>query len=66
MHNQNRESITWPTVTARQRVVPLMVPLTHNGLLIAQSIALIAAKRHSGADGEIVPVPFSIHRDPWI
>ena len=56
----------YTTITAGQCVVPLMVPLAHNGFLVAQRVALITAECHPGPNGKIVPKPLSIDWDPGI
>lgn len=54
------------TITAGQSMVPLMVPFADNGLIITQSVALITAESHLGANGKVITMPLAIYRNPRI
>ena len=54
------------TVTGGQGVAPPVVLLTDQGLLVAQPVPRVAAKRHRGADGEVLSVPDTVDRDAGV
>lgn len=43
-----------------------MIFLTDQGLLMAESVARVTAKGHSGANGEVLAIAQSVDRNPRI
>lgn len=54
------------TVAGGQWVAPPVVLLAHQRLLVAQPVTRVAAKRHSGADGEVLAVADPVDGDPRV
>lgn len=55
-----------PTVTAGQRMVPLVVPLAHERLIVAQRVPGVAAESHGRPDAEVTAVPMAVDGDPGV
>lgn len=47
-------------------MVPLVVPLAHERLIVAQRVPGVAAESHGRPDAEVAAVPMAVDGDPGV